>query len=311
MKKLLFIFLLIAGIAKGQTYPIVYQFTGSLGGWTVTNGSGLQYYSSSSQWLTTNIGTTPYPNSSTIIMTSPTSTYNNCISGLTVSFLLNGIVENSFDYMYFQYTTNGSTWTTLQTFTGLNNNVTLSYPISNNIIAFRFQLITNSTINTYGPVGHPSVYFYDIDNFTINCSSVLPIELLYFNADKATCHQNMLTWSTATETNNDHFDIESSSDGMNFVKIKEIPGAINSMNTMSYSYLDPSPSNSLNYYRLKQVDTDGLYKYSDIISVDNSCIEHLKILKVCNLLGQEVDNDFEGVHITYYNDGTVIKSINK
>ena len=77
MKKLLFIALLITGIAKGQTYPILYQFTGSLNGWTVTNGSGLQFYSASSQWLTTNIGTTPYPNNSIITMQSPISTYSN------------------------------------------------------------------------------------------------------------------------------------------------------------------------------------------------------------------------------------------
>jgi len=173
MKKLLFTLLVIAGIAKGQTYPIVYQFTGSLGGWTVTNGSGLQYYSTSSQWLTTNIGNTPYPNSSTITMTSPISTYTNCVGSLTVSFLLNGKIEKNYDFMSFQYTTNGSTWTTLQTFTGSNNNVTLSYPISNNVTGFRFQLITDVSVNTQGT----SVYYYDLDNFTINCSAVLPIEL--------------------------------------------------------------------------------------------------------------------------------------
>ena len=153
--------------------------------------------------------------------------------------------------MYFQYTTNGITWTTLQSFTGTNSNTTLTYPISNNITGFRFKLSTNISVNTSGPPGPPFVYFYDIDNFTINCSVVLPIELLYFNASKTTCSQNTLTWSTATEINNDHFDIERSIDGLNFIKIKEISGAINSTLAITYNYLDSSPDNGLNYYRLK------------------------------------------------------------
>lgn len=300
--------LAFAILAKSQTYPINEPFN-SVAAWTCTNGSGLQTYGAGLNYLTTNIGTTPYPNGSTITMTSPIYSFTNCLSNLTVTFPINGRIENGFDFMTFQYF-NAGVWTTLATHTGTRNNVLYSYVIPNTATQFRFRLVTDATVNSFG-FPFVQVYYYDIDYFNITCSSVLPIELIYFKSDKSNCKQNILSWETATETNNDHFEIERSSDAINFKIIKQIPGAINSFETKKYTYVDSNPESDINYYRLKQVDLDGNYKYTNIIDVDNSCIKDLKIIKIINMLGQEVDAMYDGPRFLYYEDGSVVKKISK
>ena len=155
------------------------------------------------------------------------------------------------------------------------------------------------------------------DNWSLNFNgttanmlcSALPIELLYFSGEQKYCNQNILTWTTATETNNDHFEVERSLDAVSFKTIKEIPGAINSLETKKYVYVDSNPEPGINYYRLKQVDLDGTYKYANIIDVDNSCVKDLQVIKTTNILGQEVTEDFGGPKFIYYNDGSVIKKL--
>ena len=149
-------------------------------------------------------------------------------------------------------------------------------------------------------------------NFSMQVSNptcYLPIELIYFNGEQKSCKQNVLTWATATEINNDHFEVERSSDAINFKTIKEIPGAMNSLETKKYVYVDSNPESGINYYRLKQVDLDGTYKYAPIVDVDNSCVKDLKVIKITNLLGQEVTEDFGGPKLIYYSDGSVIKKL--
>jgi hypothetical protein len=292
------------------SYPTTYNFTG-LGGWSVTNGAGIQVYGGSS-WLTTNIGTTPYPNSATVTMVSPVLNMTNCISGLSVTFLHNGIIQNGFDFLYFQYTTNGSTWTTLDTYTGLYNSVTHTYSgLPNNIIQFRFCLITNATINSYvtGPPGPPgtAVYFYDFDNFVINCSNPLPIELLSFDGFNYNSH-NLLSWKTATEMNNDFYTIERSSDGINWEKVANIDGAGTSTTLLSYTFKDYMfIKDAINYYRLKQTDFNGQYEYSGIISIDNQSQKVVKLITTYDLTGVETTDTKPGMYIQHieYTDRTI------
>ncbi|MCX6295990.1 MAG: hypothetical protein NTX97_07980, partial [Bacteroidetes bacterium] len=101
----------------------------------------------------------------------------------------------------------------------------------------------------------------------------LPIELLSFTG-YSLANGNQLNWVTATETNNDFFDLERSSDGIEFYKIATIDGAGNSTSIKNYEYYDANPLDGLNYYRLKQVDFNGDFFYSNIISIDKSIIEN-------------------------------------
>ena len=109
-----------------------------------------------------------------------------------------------------------------------------------------------------------------VDNtgpFTLGSKSKknpLPTELLYF---AAVCSNNnvQLKWATASETNNDYFLVEKSTDAVNFEYFDVIPGAGNSNQILEYDDVDNTP-NIINYYRLKQVDYDAKFSYSEIVS---------------------------------------------
>ena len=120
-----------------------------------------------------------------------------------------------------------------------------------------------------------------------------------------------LDWATASETNNSHFEIERSSDGVNFEYIASINahGDGNSLSKQTYTSVDEKPYKGISYYRLKQVDKTTEFKYTHVVSVefkDNSYVNifpnpaHSNIiikasgdyinasLKVINTLGVEV-----------------------
>ena len=84
----------------------------------------------------------------------------------------------------------------------------------------------------------------------------LPVELLSFSAG---CDQNSvkLNWTTASETNNDYFTIERSTDTRNWNFIGTVSGAGNSNSRINYTYIDKNPLSGSYYYRLKQTDYDG------------------------------------------------------
>lgn len=96
--------------------------------------------------------------------------------------------------------------------------------------------------------------------------SVLPVELVDFSGNKET-QAVKLNWLTASEKNNDYFTLEKSADGLYFYELNKQKGAGTSLYSKEYSYVDAQPIKGLNYYRLKQTDFDGAYKYSKMIVV--------------------------------------------
>ena len=104
-----------------------------------------------------------------------------------------------------------------------------------------------------------SIAFSHYSDITIGSKgqdNPLPINLLYFNAK---CDNNKVdvSWSTATETNNDHFTVERSSDAQNWQFLRKIAGAGNSNAVLNYNITDANPLGGISYYRLKQTDFDG------------------------------------------------------
>lgn len=102
---------------------------------------------------------------------------------------------------------------------------------------------------------------------TVFYSSPLPIQLTGFYAD---CEKEgaRLNWSVATQSNNDYFSVERSSDGMQFQAIAVVDGSGNLSQAMTYSYTDPDEHhNQTMYYRLGQTDLNGQQKYSDPVAV--------------------------------------------
>lgn len=95
---------------------------------------------------------------------------------------------------------------------------------------------------------------------------ILPIELTEFDA-KHSGQSVQLSWTTASEKNNDHFTVERSKDAENFEEVENIKGAGNSSSALHYSAVDEHPLNGLSYYRIKQTDTDNKSQYSEIKAV--------------------------------------------
>jgi len=104
-----------------------------------------------------------------------------------------------------------------------------------------------------------------IDDFTIQ-SIVLPVTFANI-AVRSQNNAHQISFSTASETNNDYFTIERSADARSFDAIGEIKGAGNSRREISYTYTDEKPLKGINYYRIKQTDYDGKFSYSEMRSL--------------------------------------------
>ncbi|WP_256013954.1 choice-of-anchor I family protein [Desertivirga xinjiangensis] len=87
--------------------------------------------------------------------------------------------------------------------------------------------------------------------------SVLPVDMLSFDADLEKSGVVTLKWSTASEQNNDYFSIEKSSDGKNFVLLAKVLAKGDGKSSQEYQVTDHNPSTGINYYRLTQTDKDG------------------------------------------------------
>jgi len=115
----------------------------------------------------------------------------------------------------------------------------------------------------FSTTGAASIYSVDV---TVPPCTFVPVELLYF---KGICHREnvLLKWSTATEINNDHFSIERSVEGLTWNLTGKISGKGNSSNQHTYTFTDRLFGPMHGFYRLKQTDLDGNYKYWNIVSI--------------------------------------------
>ncbi len=98
--------------------------------------------------------------------------------------------------------------------------------------------------------------------------AALPVELISFTAEKNSNNNIELKWKTASESNNKGFDIQHSTDAVNWTTIGFVSGRGNSATESSYQFTDKTATAGKNYYRLLQSDFDGNKKYSAIATVD-------------------------------------------
>jgi hypothetical protein len=118
-------------------------------------------------------------------------------------------------------------------------------------------------------------YYFRVDAATylvgyqfpsLTTAAVLPVSLAEFTVqpDK---NRVLISWKTATEQNNSHFDIERSNDGFTFSKIATVQGNGTSVAAHTYTAYDNLPYNGVNYYRIKQYDNDGRFAISSVRSL--------------------------------------------
>ena len=125
---------------------------------------------------------------------------------------------------------------------------------------------------------------------------VLPVELTDFSG-VALQDKIQLSWQTASEYNNSGFEIEHGNDARNWTTIDFVKGEGTTFEQQSYSLIHSSPHQGLNYYRLKQLDFDGQFTYSPIISVNHqSDLSHISLFPnpVRHVVTLHLQTDFTG-----------------
>jgi hypothetical protein len=134
---------------------------------------------------------------------------------------------------------------------------------------------------------------------------ILPIELIDF-IGYYTNGINRLEWSVASERDNDYYVIEKSLDGLKWDIITQINGYGTTTTQQDYYTYDNNIETELNYYKLSQVDFNGSKTELKIIAIDNKN-KIFDIIKITNIIGQEVDNEYIGVKLFHMSNGEIIK----
>jgi hypothetical protein len=128
------------------------------------------------------------------------------------------------------------------------------------------QYITASNINAYDVTFNSYKGSFSPLAIGGDESQPLPVSILELTAVKNKASV-VISWQTATETNNAGFEVERSENAKDFEMLGMVAGAGNSNMIQYYNFTDYKPLSSTAYYRLKQVDYDGAYEYSPIVAV--------------------------------------------
>ncbi|SDE46215.1 Por secretion system C-terminal sorting domain-containing protein [Dyadobacter soli] len=116
--------------------------------------------------------------------------------------------------------------------------------------------------------GHVPNVFFDISNVNFIIGSPMPVTLVSFEAKPDSENSAMLTWQTSEERNNAGFDIEMSLDARTFSKVGFVDGNGNTTAAKHYQYPVKDLSGGKYYFRLKQLDYDGKFEYSQIRAIE-------------------------------------------
>jgi hypothetical protein len=150
--------------------------------------------------------------------------------------------------------------------------------------------------------------FGSTENCTSNCSIIqstpLPILLGAFSAT-LTPEGVLVSWTTETERDNYFFEVYHSINGSDWELLSTLPGAGNSSTPLNYSVLHTSALQGENYYQLYQQDFDGTRTFfaPTLITIQ----EKVTLIRRMNTAGQEVNENYKGLVIDHYSDGTSVK----
>jgi hypothetical protein len=138
-----------------------------------------------------------------------------------------------------------------------------------------FQNISSPiTFRLYAWGGSSAQGTFSINDFEFQGSVPLPIELIKFSG-KEDDGQVLLNWTTASELNSDFISIERSKNNEDFAEIGRVAAQGTSFNTTDYDFLDFSPNNGTNYYRLKETSLDGKETLHPVIAVEVAGLNNL------------------------------------
>ncbi|MBB4079749.1 hypothetical protein GGR28_002374, partial [Lewinella aquimaris] len=136
---------------------------------------------------------------------------------------------------------------------------TFNLPGSDESKLIRDIIVSGSTSNSAG-----QAFVFAVSRTTF---AALPVELVAWRAEANDAGQAHLSWRTASESDNERFDVQRSQDGTVFETIGSVTGHGTTVTPKSYTFIDESPGTGINYYRLRQVDYDGAVEFTETRSV--------------------------------------------
>ena len=160
------------------------------------------------------------------------------------------------------------------TFSYTNGSATLSYDITN-VSSDLTQTNANGNIYrlvvaaTRGGLLNPDCRYFNDYALVVAEGGPLPVKLTSFDGTYADGVAT-LNWQTSQELNNDRFELYRSYDGNNFELAATIAGAGNSSLPKNYTYQDRINLDGNVYYKLKQIDIDGKFSFSNIVRLSSS-----------------------------------------
>lgn len=159
-----------------------------------------------------------------------------------------------------------------------NNDGTIDLEVIGGSPAFTYSWNTGQTTQDISSLNTNTFYrvavfdanscLKSLDLFLDSSCLILPIENLELKG-KPVQKRNHLVWTTGMEINNDFFVLQKSPNAVRWSELGKIDGAGNSVQLLSYDYWDDTPYTTT-YYRLKQVDFDGSFSYSNTIVLNNN-----------------------------------------
>ncbi len=248
------------------------DFEAGLGNWTITNDGG------TCVWEVWDISTNSYTMppaamlnvmaadadecgpSTTTLTTATAGPFDATGMGIvTLAFDNDWRTIASDDEAHVEVSTDGGgSWSSVVSWVGVDQrNTSESFDISSMVAGTSFMV-------RFRTIQPGFDWWWAVDNVAID--GIVPVELTSFAAN---VNENNVTlnWTTATELNNQGFDVERNS-GNGFEKIGFVAGFGTSTEIHTYSYVDGSLQEGTYTYRLKQVDFDGTFEYSDVVEVD-------------------------------------------
>lgn len=149
-----------------------------------------------------------------------------------------------------------------------------------------------------------------LSNYINTLLGVMPVKLISFTGTSGN-NVAILAWTTASEENFDHFEVERASSSLIFEKIADVNGAgYNTNDEHPYSLTDANAATGANYYRLKSVDIDGTFEYSSIVLVTVSSTNVISVYpNPSNGQYVNVSSQFElgtDTWVTLFNEGGVL-----
>ncbi len=145
-----------------------------------------------------------------------------------------------------------------------------------------------------------------------NMIRTLPVTWLKIAAKRVLETEAAITWSTGSEINNSHFEIESSSDFKNWKTIGKVTGNGNSNMVRDYQFIDKEAIHPIIHYRIKQVDFDGNYEYSNIVNISSEIAmsTNIKVYPnpfVNDVTIEQLEYDYSNTAYLYDNTGKLIQ----